>query len=330
MMGTGIESQIFNVKGEDQFLKLALDIFRFQAEMNPVYKEFISKLHIDPHQVSTLSDIPFLPIELFKTHYVYSGKSEPEIVFESSGTTGMTKSRHYIARASLYEKSFSGSLDLFYGDCTDHCILALLPSYLERENSSLVYMMNHIISNNRHPDSGFYLNDLDHLSEVLKSRIEDGGPALLLGVSFALLELAEQFQFGMTDNIIVMETGGMKGKRNELTRQELHEVIINAFQIRSIHSEYGMTELLSQAYSKGAGLFYSPPWMKVLCRDTYDPRTLIKSGITGGINIIDLANIYSCSFIATSDLGKVHADGGFEVQGRYDQSDIRGCNLLIA
>ena len=218
---------------------------------------------------------------------------------------------------------------MFYGSPEDLCILALLPSYLEREASSLVYMMDQLIRWSKHPDSGFYLDQLEELSSILQNRNNDGHPTLLLGVSFALLDLAEQYPLSLWKNITVMETGGMKGRRQEMVRSELHQVLKEAFDLGSIHSEYGMTELLSQAYSAGDGIFYTPPWMKVLVRDPNDPLTLVPAGQSGGINIIDLANIHSCSFIATADLGKVFEDGSFEIMGRYDHSDIRGCNLLL-
>lgn len=302
----------------------------FQSKMNPIYKEFISKLRINPLKITTIKEIPFLPVELFKTHRIYSASSEPELCFESSGTTGMMPSRHYVFRKSLYIKSFSETFRLFYGDPDNICILALLPSYIERGNSSLIFMMDHLIKKSHHRDSGFYLNNLKSLSKILHARILDKEPTLLLGVSFALMDLAEKFPMPLSDNIIVMETGGMKGRRDEITRKELHDSLKKAFSSHEIHSEYGMTEMLSQAYAGSDGIFHSPSWLRVICRDTYDPMTIVPLNHTGGINIIDLANIYSCSFIATSDLGKVNKDGSFEVLGRYDQSDIRGCNLLIA
>ena len=254
---------------------------------------------------------------------------EAEAVFESSGTTGKTPSRHHVANIQLYRENFLRNFNAFYGSPEELCILALLPSYLERESSSLVYMMNQLIQWSKHADSGFYLDQLGELSAILGKRNNDRHPTLLLGVSFALLDLAEQNPISLWNNISVMETGGMKGRRKDLVRSELHRVLKEAFGVGNIHSEYGMTELLSQAYSDGDGLFRPPPWMNVLVRDPNDPLSLLPPGQSGGINIIDLANIYSCSFIATGDLGKVHEDGSFEVLGRYDHSDIRGCNLLI-
>jgi phenylacetate-coenzyme A ligase PaaK-like adenylate-forming protein len=250
-------------------------------------------------------------------------------VFESSGTTGQQTSKHHVISESIYKSSFLKSFSEFYGNPEKRCILALLPSYLERENSSLVYMMDHLINTSRHPDSGFYMYDLKSLSEILKQRNQDNYPTLLLGVSYALLDFADQYPMPFSDNITVMETGGMKGHRKEMIREELHSILKNAFGLKSIHSEYGMTELLSQAYSIGNESFIPPPWMKVLIRDIYDPLTILPTNQSGGINIIDLANIYSCSFIATGDLGKVNEDGFFEVAGRHDKSEVRGCNLMV-
>jgi hypothetical protein len=249
-----------------------------------------------------------------------------QITFSSSGTTGQQRSQHRIADLSIYEDSFSLGFDYFYGNPKDYRILALLPSYLEREGSSLVYMCNQLIKDSQHPQSGFYLNNLKDLSEILSETCDR--KTLLIGVSYALLDLAEQFPQHL-NNTIVMETGGMKGKRQEMIKSELHNKLKESFQIQHIHSEYGMTELLSQAYSKGNGIFESPPWMKVLIRDTEDPFQLVAYHKTGGLNIIDLANIYSCSFIATQDLGKSLDDNTFELKGRFDQADLRGCNLML-
>ncbi|MBN1131537.1 MAG: acyltransferase [Bacteroidales bacterium] len=322
------ESKIFNISSKREFQELALEIFYYQAEHNPVYKQYISLMGCSSLRVTSISDIPFLPVDFFRTHVVRTRSDEPACIFESSGTTGSVVSKHYLSGTDLYEESISRCFSLFYGNVSRRCILSLLPSYLERGNSSLVYMMNHLIKKSNHPDSGFYLNDFASLSRILISRTRDGVPTLLLGVSFALLDFAVQYPASLSDNIIIMETGGMKGRRPEITRTELHDLLKQAFNLEQIHSEYGMTEMLSQAYSKGNGLFYPPPWMKIICRDTHDPRSLVKDGQTGGINIIDLANIYSCCFLETSDLGKCYANGGFEILGRYDHSDIRGCNLL--
>jgi phenylacetate-coenzyme A ligase PaaK-like adenylate-forming protein len=319
--------EIFNIK--DTFRAAALEVFHFQAEEVAVYRDYLAALRIDPASVREIEEIPFLPIEFFKTHRIICEGMEPEVSFGSSGTTGITPSSHLVADTALYHKSFLTGFRASYGPPEDLCILALLPSYLERTDSSLVYMMDQLCGLSRHPDSGFYLDNLEELSLILKKRNEDGHPTLLLGVTFALLDLAEQFPVKLKDHIRVMETGGMKGRRKEMVREELHRILTGAFGCATIHSEYGMTELLSQAYSPGKGLFHCPPWMKVLVRDPNDPLSLLGAGQSGGLNIIDLANIYSCSFIATADLGKLFADGSFEVLGRYDHSDIRGCNLLV-
>jgi len=322
-------SRIFHIKDPRDFEEITLDTFRYQAENNPVYKEFNEQLGIDYKSVKMPEDIPFLPVEFFKRHKILTGTDHVDRVFESSGTTGSAVSRHYIADADLYEKSFMNVFSLFYGDISDYVITALLPSYTERENSSLVYMMDHLIKKSNNPLSGFYQNNITKMLANIGLARKDNRKILLMGVSFALLDLAEDYSPDL-EGVIVMETGGMKGRRKEITRGELHSILTKGFNVEKIHSEYGMTELLSQAYSKGNGLFYCPPWMKIVLRDPQDPLSVISEpGITGGINIIDLANIYSSSFIATGDLGKLHEDGGFEVLGRFDSSDIRGCNLLI-
>jgi phenylacetate-coenzyme A ligase PaaK-like adenylate-forming protein len=327
MLHTG--QRILNIKSAGEFNALALDVFRLQAAENRVYGRYLSLLGIRPETVSTVEEIPFLPIGLFKSEKIITGNREPELVFRSSGTTGQQPSVHYVASAGLYRESALNAFTRFYENPQDICILALLPSYLEREDSSLVYMMNHLVTLSRHPDSGFYLNNYAELANKLKQRTADGTPTLLLGVSFALLDLAEQHPVGLSENITIMETGGMKGRRKEMVREELHHALQTAFNVRTVHSEYGMTELLSQAYSTGSGKFNSPPWMKVLVRDLYDPFTLLPAGRSGGINIIDLANLYSCSFIATEDTGKVMEDGSFEITGRSDHSEVRGCNLMV-
>lgn len=269
-----------------------------------------------------------MPIEVFKSQTVISGEFKPQEIFTSSGTTGMETSKHFVQELDLYTKSFRKGFELFYGPVSNYCVLALLPAYLERTGSSLVYMANDFINQSRHPLSGFYLNDLSQLAENLKKLEKENQPTLLLGVSFALLDLAEQFPQKLS-NTIVMETGGMKGRRKELTRDELHTILKRGFGLDKIHSEYGMTELLSQAYSTGDGVFNCPPWMRVLIREQSDPLSYAPAGKTGGINVIDLANIDSCSFIATSDLGRLHTNGNFEVLGRFDSSDVRGCNLMV-
>ncbi|MBT8188023.1 MAG: acyl transferase, partial [Croceitalea sp.] len=299
----------------------------FQYIKNPVYREFCNRLKIDTAAVKDVNQIPYLPIEFFKTKRVVSGQNSPQAVFSSSGTTGSTSSKHYVADSKLYEMSFRKTFELFYGSITDYCVLALLPSYLERSGSSLIYMVNDLIFKSKHPDSGFYLDNLVALKSKIEQQEKRGQKTLLIGVSFALLDFIESFDLSLW-HTIVMETGGMKGRRKELIRNELHQLLKKAFGTKTIHSEYGMTELLSQAYSQGEGIFECPPWMRVSTRDTEDPLSRQEFGKTGGINVIDLANVYSCAFIATQDLGKVYTDGSFEVLGRFDHSDIRGCNLM--
>lgn len=318
---------IFNIKTHAEFKALALDAFRFQFENNSVYRSFCDLLYRHPSDVKHLRDIPFLPIQFFKTHEVLSSRNIVEKSFTSSGTTGSVTSKHLVTDLSIYEKSYLKGFQHFYGNVEDYVVLALLPSYLEREGSSLIYMVEDLIQKSKHPKSGFYLNNLQDLSETLKKLEAKGQKILLIGVSFALLDLVEQFQFNLK-HTLVMETGGMKGRRKEIIRTELHDKLKKGFGVNQIHSEYGMTELLSQAYSKGNGLFKCPPWMKILTRDTEDALTLLPPNKTGGINIIDLANINSCAFIATQDLGKTYENNLFEIIGRFDNSDIRGCNLM--
>lgn len=321
---------IFKVKDQETFRVTALEVFYYQARHTPVYRDYLATLGVDISTIKEPEQIPFLPIEFFKSHEVMVEWKTAEVVFESSGTTGSQTSKHHVADSSLYRESFLRGFYGFYGSPENLCILALLPSYLERSGSSLVYMADHLIKWSKHPDSGFYLDNLEELASVLKQRNNDQHPTLLLGVSFALLDLARQHPLSLWDHITLMETGGMKGRREEMVRSELHAQLKEAFQCSAIHSEYGMTELLSQAYSSGEGRFTCPPWMKVLVRDPNDPLSLQAPGQSGGLNIIDLANLNSCSFIATGDLGKLHEDGSFEVLGRFDQSDIRGCNLLLS
>ncbi len=310
------------------FEELALDAFRFQAQKNLVYKRYLEILNVNPDNVVELEQIPFLPISLFKSQQVIVEGFEPQKVFTSSGTTGAETSRHPVALLSLYEQSFVKAFELFYGNINQYCVLALLPSYLEREGSSLVYMASKLIELSNDTDSGFYLYNTNELIEKLIANEKNGKRTLLLGVTFALLNLAQSNSIPLK-NTIIMETGGMKGRGNELIRNEVHAILMEAFGVSAIHSEYGMTELLSQAYSYGNGIFRCPPWMSVRIRDPYDPFTLIATDKTGAINIIDLANLYSCSFIQTNDLGRSASDGSFEVLGRMDGSQIRGCNLLV-
>lgn len=318
---------IFNIKNNAEFEALALDVFRFQFENNRVYRSFCDLLYKHPSDVKNITEIPFLPIQFFKTREVLSSQNTVEKTFTSSGTTGSTTSKHFVTDLSIYVESYLKGFEHFYGNIEDYAALALLPSYLEREGSSLIYMVDDLIQKSKHPESGFYLNNLEDLSKTLNKLEANGQKTLLIGVSFALLDLVEQFQFNLK-HTIVMETGGMKGRRKEIIRQELHDKLKKGFGINQIHSEYGMTELLSQAYSKGNGIFECPPWMKIITRDTEDALTLLPQNKTGGINIIDLANINSCSFIATQDLGKSSENGRFEIIGRFDNSDIRGCNLM--
>lgn len=323
------KQQIFSISNDQQFADCALQTFRFQAQNCAVYREFITNMKVDIDAVDGVEKIPFLPISFFKSHEVLSSASKVQVVFTSSGTTGMINSRHLVTDVSWYQESFRRAFDLFYGDIRNYCILALLPSYLEREGSSLIYMAEDLVKRSENPDSGFYLYNYDDLFTQLQKQRQAKKPTLLVGVTFALLDFVEQYTIDFPE-LVVMETGGMKGRRKEMIREELHQTLRKGFGVSAIHSEYGMTELLSQAYSNGNGIFNCPPWMKIITRDTNDPVTILENDKTGGINVIDLANVNSCSFIATQDLGRVYKDGSFEVLGRFDNSDIRGCNLLIA
>jgi phenylacetate-coenzyme A ligase PaaK-like adenylate-forming protein len=318
---------IFGISSKSALKDVALDVFKYQFENNSVYRSFCDLLYKHPSDINTISDIPFLPIEFFKTHEVISKRNTIEKTFTSSGTTGTLTSKHFVTDLTLYEESFRRGFRHFYGDIEDYVVLALLPSYLERTGSSLIYMVNDFIKHSKHPESGFYLDNLKELAEQIQALEAKNQKTLLIGVSFALLDLIETYNF-QCKHTIVMETGGMKGRRKEIIRTELHEILNKGFGVNHIHSEYGMTELLSQAYSKGNGVFECPPWMSVLTRDTEDALSIQSINKTGGLNIIDLANINSCAFIATQDLGKVYNDGTFEVIGRFDHSDIRGCNLM--
>jgi phenylacetate-coenzyme A ligase PaaK-like adenylate-forming protein len=323
-----LQDEIFKITTEEEFNSLALQVFKFQFDNNRVYRSFCDLLYRHPSDVKTIYDIPFLPIEFFKIKSILSSKEDVKTIFTSSGTTGSVTSKHMVTDVSVYENSYLKGFEYFYGDIEDYVVLALLPSYLEREGSSLIYMVEDLIQKSNHIDSGFYLNNLEEIKQKLIALDNAGQKVLLIGVSFALLDLIEYHQFDLS-HTIVMETGGMKGRRKELIRAELHQELKNGFGVSEIHSEYGMTELLSQAYSKGNGVFNCPPWMKVLTRDTEDPLSIQELGKTGGMNVIDLANINSCAFIATQDLGKKSINGEFEVIGRFDNSDIRGCNLMV-
>ncbi|HEY6082481.1 MAG TPA: acyl transferase [Chitinophagaceae bacterium] len=319
------------------FEDLALALFNYQYEFNKIYRGYAEVLKIHPGSVKHLTDIPFLPIQFFKTHRVTTGDFTPELVFESSGTTTMMNSRHYIKDAGLYRKTFLSVFGQFYGNVEDYVILGLLPSYLERSHSSLVYMVNELIRQSGHPESGFYLYEHDKLFHRLGELEKRGQRTLLIGVTFALLDYAEKYQMELR-HTIVMETGGMKGRREEWTREQVHSLLKERLGIAQVHSEYGMAELMSQAYAAGDGLFYGPPWMSVLLReeddplstDFPDPGNAVDFPKAGTINIIDLANIHSCAFIATEDIGKLYSDGSFEVLGRMDNSALRGCSLMVS
>jgi len=325
-VNNSLTKDIFTIKNLYSFEQKALEVFQYQATYNPIYKSFIEHLGIAPTKVDRVAQIPFLPIAFFKQHEVrVPGKVEQ--LFTSSGTTGMQTSKHLVHDVSVYQESYRTAFNLFYGDISQFTLLALLPSYAEREGSSLIYMIDDLLQQAQ-AGSGYYLHNQKELFETLETLKKLGKPTILLGVTYALLDFVEQFSINFPE-LIVMETGGMKGKRKELIREELHQELCSGFGVANIHSEYGMTELLSQAYSKGKGIFSCPPWMQVCIRDTNDPFQLIEARKTGGINIIDLANVHSCSFIATQDLGKLTGPNQFEVLGRFDASDIRGCNLLI-
>ena len=334
-MNSEWHDKIFSVTGKG-FRPLALDIFHFQYGANKVYNSYVNALGKTPREVDDIEKIPFLPISFFKTDEIKSGKFNAEVIFKSSGTTQTINSQHHVKDVSIYARSFTSAFEKMYGDLNEWCVLGLLPSYLEKGDSSLVYMVDSFIKQSQHLQSGFCLYDLDKLKKTLFSLERSNQKTLLIGVTYALLDLAERFPVALK-NTIIMETGGMKGRREELTRMEVHERLRKAFGNTEIHSEYGMTELLSQAYAKKHGRFQCPPWMRVMIRDDEDPLTVERldvprfatvSHLSGAINIIDLANVYSCSFIATDDVGRLYPDDGFEVLGRMDGSDLRGCSLL--
>ena len=323
-----MQNNIFNIQTQEEFKQVALNIFKHQFKNNKVYRSFCDLLYIHPSSVTKVEEIPFLPIQFFKSRKILSSLEEVQETFTSSGTTGSITSKHFVTDINLYKESYLNGFSHFYGNIEDYVVLALLPNYLEREGSSLVFMVDDLIQKSKNSESGFYLNNIEELAKKLTELDKKGQKVLLIGVSFALLDLIETAQFNLK-NSIIMETGGMKGRRKELVREELHQILQNGFGVSEIHSEYGMTELLSQGYSDGNGVFDTPPWMKILTRDTEDALTIQQIGKTGGINVIDLANYNSCSFIATQDLGKVHKNGTFEVIGRFDNSDIRGWNLMV-
>ena len=315
--------EVFSISSDAEFEREALRLFRYQAEHCAPYAEYLRLIGVEPSMVDRIEAIPMLPIELFKSHKIYCGEEAPQMVFTSSATTGMVQSRHYVEDLELYERSFTEAFRHFYGDPKECSIYALLPSYLEREGSSLVYMAERLIAQSG--GGGFYLNDYEKL---LADMSRDYNPKILLGVTYALLDLAENYAPHL-DHTVVMETGGMKGRRKELPKSELHKMLCSAFGVEKIHSEYGMAELMSQAYSFGDGIFRTPRWMRVLVRDVNNPFARLSDGRRGGLDIIDLANRSSCAFIATQDVGIRYEDGSFRIEGRISQSDIRGCNLLV-
>ena len=323
-----MQNTIFKIQNQEEFKQVALNVFKHQFKNNKVYRSFCDLLYVHPSSINQVEEIPFLPIQFFKSRKILSSLEEVQETFTSSGTTGSITSKHFVTDINLYKESYLNGFSHFYGNIEDYVVLALLPNYLERKGSSLVFMVDDLIQKSKNSESGFYLNNIEELSKKLTELDKKGQKVLLIGVSFALLDLIETAQFKLK-NTIIMETGGMKGRRKELVREELHQILQNGFGVSEIHSEYGMTELLSQGYSNGNGVFDTPPWMKILTRDTEDALTIQQIGKTGGINVIDLANYNSCSFIATQDLGKVHKNGTFEVIGRFDNSDIRGCNLMV-
>ena len=323
-----MQNDIFNIQNEQDFSEVALAVFKHQFQNNRVYRSFCDLINVHPSDVLKVTEIPFLPIQFFKSRKVVASKDEAQEVFTSSGTTGSITSKHFVTDINLYKESYRKGFCHFYGNIEEYTVLALLPNYLERKGSSLVYMVDEFITKSNNVESGFYLDNLEELTQKLIALDKKGQKVLLIGVSFALLDLIEKQQFNLK-NTTIMETGGMKGRRKELVREELHAILRGGFGVTEIHSEYGMTELLSQGYSKGKGVFKTPPWMQVLTRDTEDALTINPLVKNGGINVIDLANYNSCSFIATQDLGKVHKDGTFEIIGRFDNSDIRGCNLMV-
>lgn len=328
-----IIQKIFST-GSAGFESCALEVFNYQYEHCTVYRQYCKLIQRPPEHTHTLSQIPFLPIQFFKTKKIGNDAGEAALIFESSGTTNSINSRHYVQDAGVYEQSFLSGFKKFYGNADQYCIIGLLPSYLEREHSSLVYMVNRLIAESKNEKSGFYLHDFKKLSLQLEENEKNGKPTLLIGVTYALLDFADQFEMKLK-NTIIMETGGMKGRRKEITRSEVHDTLKQRLGVHEVHSEYGMTELLSQAYSNSNGIFTCPPWMKVLIRAEDDPFEILEANKlsgkyrAGAINIIDLANINSCSFIATDDVGKLYPNDSFEIIGRLDNSDIRGCGLMI-
>lgn len=324
-----IESRIFNINDDAEFNRIALSLFHYQYFNNPVYKEYVDLIKFDISQINHYTKIPFLPISLFKTHSVFTQGNSYTQLFLSSTTTGDNPSKHYVYNENLYITSFEKSFENIYGKIEDYTFLALLPNYLERGNSSLVFMMKHLIEKSKYDESGFFLNDFKKLNNTIETVKIKGGKCIIIGVTYALIDFAQEFPNDLNNNFIVMETGGMKGKRKEITRLEVHNFLKEKFNVKIIHSEYGMTELFSQAYLSDYESYISPPWMKVFSRDIYDPFQIMTNSKTGLLNIIDLANIYSCPFIATDDIGKTFTENRFIVMGRHSVADIRGCNLMV-
>jgi hypothetical protein len=324
-----LKSAIFKIASQSEFEDLSLEVFRLQYKANAVYRKYCDLIGRNLAEIKSFKEIPFLPISFFKHHKIILDNLKIEETFLSSGTGLGGQSKHYVSDIEIYRDSFNKSFMNFYGKPEDYCFLALLPSYLERRGSSLVFMVDEFIKKSKYPNSGFFINNYQSLNEQLAYTAKNNIPTILIGVSFGLLDFSEKMKLLNHPNLIVMETGGMKGRKKELTREELHKEINKAFEVESIHSEYGMTELLSQAYSKGEGRFNTPPWMKVLIRKQDDPFSYVNTSEIGGINVIDLANLNSCAFVQTDDLGKVNKDESFEVIGRFDNSEIRGCNLMV-
>ena len=324
-----LEKEVFAVSNEKQFDLIALRVFEFQFYQNSLYNQYCKLLNKTPETVTSTNQIPFLPISFFKSNHVVTTSFEPELVFESSGTSGVNTSRHYIKNATIYRNSFRRAFNHFFGKVENYCVLGLLPSYLERGNSSLVYMVDQLIRDSKHPESGFYLYDYEKLHEVILRIERTGTPTILFGVTYALLDFSNKYP-NKLNHVKIIETGGMKGRQKEMVKSELYDILKKAFGLKHIYSEYGMTELLSQAYAHD-GMYTCPPWMKIVLRDETDPLSNSENGriTSGAINVIDLANLYSCSFIATDDIGKIHSNGSFEVLGRLDNSDIRGCSLMV-
>jgi len=321
------EDRIFSINNNEEFNMLALEIFAHQYSKNALYRKYVDLIKVKPEKVRHYYSIPFMPIQFFKNHIVHTSDKTPAKYFESSGTGG-SKSRHYYNNLKVYEKSFLKSFEMFYGQPSDYALLALLPSYSDNPFSSLIYMVSHLISESPYTQSGFYQDNQHGLFETLQQLKVKGTPCILFGVTFALLDFAQSFTLDFPE-LTIIETGGMKGKRKEIVRQEVHEVLSKSLNVKHIHSEYGMTELFSQAYAKTEGVFAAPPWMKVLCRDMYDPLSVVKDGGKGAINIIDLANYASMPFIATDDIGMIYQNGTFSISGRLDDSEMRGCNLMF-